>query len=89
MGICASHTVTQIIDFLSDFADALSRAQKLDQKILQGAAHISDLLGDLVSLATAQVYGSTQLTVAVGASGTFNTSDVMMFMKNIGGSGTK
>ena len=48
------------------------------------AATVSGLLGDLVSLATAQVYGSTQLTIGTDASGNFNKSDVMVFMKNIG-----
>jgi hypothetical protein len=43
------------------------------------------MLGDLVSLAIAQVYGSTQLTVGIDASQNLNSSDVMMFMKNIGG----
>ena len=61
----------------------------MDQKILQGASNVSNLLGDLVSLATAQVYGSTHLTIGTDASGNYNTSDVMMFMKNIGGSKTK
>ncbi len=74
---------------MSDFANASSRAQQLDQKIRQDAAPISGLLWDLVSLATTQVYGSTQLTVATDASGEFNKSDVMAFMKNIGGSNTK
>ncbi|KAH9080196.1 hypothetical protein EDB83DRAFT_2608331, partial [Lactarius deliciosus] len=74
-----------IFDFMNDFANASSRAQRLDQKILQDAAPISGQLGDLVSFATALVYGSTQLTVATGASGGFNKSDVMAFMKNIGG----
>ena len=89
MGIGASHTISQINDFLGDFTNASSRAQNLDQKILQAAAPVSSLLGDLVSLATAQVYGSTQLTIGTDASGNYNTSDVMMFMKNIGGSKTK
>ena len=89
MGISASHVISQIIDFLDDFANASSRAQKLDQKILQGAAPVSDLLGDLVSLATAQVYGSTQLTIGTDANGKYDDSDVMMFMKNIGGLKTK
>ncbi|KAH9063195.1 hypothetical protein EDB87DRAFT_1558516 [Lactarius vividus] len=78
-----------IVDFLGDFANASSRAQKLDQKILQAAAPVSDLLGDLVSLSTAQVYGSTQLTIGTDANGNYNKSDVMMFMKNIGGSQSK
>ncbi|KAI9456996.1 hypothetical protein BJY52DRAFT_1379345 [Lactarius psammicola] len=74
-----------IAEFLNDFANASSRAQQLDSKILQDAAPISGLLGDLVSLVTAQVYGSTQLTIGTDASGNFNKSDVMAFMKNVGG----
>ena len=89
MEIRTTYIVSQIVDFLDDFVNASSRAQQLDQKILQGAAPVSDLLGDLVSLATAQVYGSTQLTIGTGSKGNYNTSDVMMFMKNIGGSETK
>ncbi|KAI9433020.1 hypothetical protein H4582DRAFT_1820406 [Lactarius indigo] len=80
-----SSDTSLIVDFLDDFANASSRAQKLDQRILQGAAPVSDLLGDLVSLSTAQVYGSTQLTIGTDANGNYNESDVMMFMKNIGG----
>ncbi|KAF8480056.1 hypothetical protein DFH94DRAFT_692413 [Russula ochroleuca] len=74
-----------IIGFLNDFSNASSRAAHLDNKILQDAASVSNTLGDLVSLAIAQVYGSTQLTIGTGADGAFNNSDVMMFMKNIGG----
>ena len=57
----------------------------LDTKILQDAASVSSPLGDLVSLAIAQVYGSTQLTIGTDAFGNFNESNVMMFMKNTGG----
>ncbi|KAH9996278.1 hypothetical protein BJV77DRAFT_942524 [Russula vinacea] len=74
-----------IVDFLNNFSNASSRAQQLDNKILQDAASVSNALGDLVSLAIAQVYGSTQLTIGTDASGNLNKSDVMMFMKNIGG----
>jgi hypothetical protein len=79
----------KVVDFLNDFVNASSRAKQLDSKILQDAAPISGLLGDLVALATAQVYGSIQLTVGTDASGNFNKSDVMAFMKNVGGSKTK
>jgi hypothetical protein len=79
----------QIHDFLNNFANASSTAQQLDSKILGDAATVSGALGDLVSLATAQVYGSIQLTVGFDASGNFNKSDVMAFMKNIGGPSTK
>ena len=89
LGITATLIISQIVDFLDDFANASSRAQQLDQKIFQGAASVSGLLGDLVSLAIAQVYGSTQITVGTDTSGSYNVSDAMMFMKNIGGSETK
>jgi hypothetical protein len=75
----------QIVDFLNDFNNASSRAQQLDHNILQNATQVSNMLGDLVSLAIAQVYGSTQLTIGTDAYGNLNKSDVMMFMKNIGG----
>ncbi|KAH8978673.1 hypothetical protein EDB92DRAFT_1956211 [Lactarius akahatsu] len=79
-----------IVDFLDDFADASSRAQQLDLRILQDAGTVSRKLGDVVSLATAQVYGSIQVTVGTDLSGNlFNESDVMAFMKNIGGLKTK
>ena len=84
-----SHVVPKIVDFLNDFANASSRAQQLDLKIRQDSAPISGLLGDLVALATAQVYGSTQLTIGTDARGNFNESDVMAFMKNVGGLKTK
>jgi Domain of unknown function (DUF5127) len=79
----------QIVDFLKDFSNASSRAQQLDHNILQNATSVSNMLGDLVSLSIAQVYGSTQLTIGTDASGNFNNSDVMVFMKNIGGAKAK
>ena len=80
-----SNIKVQIVDFLNDFSNASSRAQQLDNKILQNASLVSDDLGDLVSLAITQVYGSMQLTVGTDAHGNLNKSDVMMFMKNHGG----
>jgi hypothetical protein len=74
-----------MIDFLNDFDNASQRAQALDQRVLQDAASVSSLLGDLVSLAVPQVYGSAQITIGTDANGNFNKSDVMMFMKNVGG----
>ncbi|KAH8995309.1 hypothetical protein EDB92DRAFT_1943297 [Lactarius akahatsu] len=77
-----------LADFISDFANASSRAQELDLKILQQASPISGPLGDLVSLATAHVYGSFLLTIALDANGNFDDLDVMAFMRNMGGSKT-
>ncbi|KAI0292858.1 hypothetical protein BC826DRAFT_1186270 [Russula brevipes] len=74
-----------ISDFLNDFSDASSKAQQLDLKILQDAASVSDLLGNLVSPAVAQVYGSIQITCGKGDDGNLNKSDVLAFMRNIDG----
>ena len=84
-----SNFEVQIVDFLNDFSNASSRAQQLDNKILQNASSVSDGLGDLVSLVTAQVYGNMQLTIGTDAHGNFNESDVMVFMRNIGGTSAK
>jgi hypothetical protein len=71
---------------LNDFSNASQRAQKLDREILQDAASVSGLLGDLVSLAVPQVFGSSQITIGTDNSGNLDMSDVMMFVKDVGGS---
>jgi hypothetical protein len=88
-GNYVSNNIVQITDFLNDFSGAYLRAQQLDNKILQDANSVSNDLGGLVSVAIAQVYGSMQLTIGTDAHGNLNDSDVMMFMKNIGGFGTQ
>ena len=79
----------QIVDFLKDYGNALTRAQNLDEKILQLANAISTNLGNLISVSIRQVFGSMQLTIGTDAHGNFNNADVMMFMKNIGGARKK
>jgi len=83
-GVVAKTNI-QIVDYLNDFSNASLTAQQLDQKILQDAASVHDLLGDLISLSLPQVYGNIQLTIGTDSHGNFNKSDVMMFMKNLGG----
>lgn len=84
-----SNNKVQIIDFLKDYSNALLRAQQLDNNIIQNATSVSSNLGGLVSVAIAQVFGSMQLTVGADAHGNVNDSDVMIFMKNIGGFGPR
>ncbi|KAI0314820.1 hypothetical protein OF83DRAFT_1174412 [Amylostereum chailletii] len=77
---------TLIDAFFDDFPAALARAQQLDRKIL-GAAQAAvpgQDFDDLVSLATRQVLGATQLTISRGTDGAWNTSDAMMFMRDMG-----
>ncbi|THH05059.1 hypothetical protein EW146_g10004 [Bondarzewia mesenterica] len=75
---------TLINDFLNDFPNAKQRADQLDQRILSDARGISSEYADIVSLAARQVYAATELTIGRGSDGSYNQSDIMMFMKNIG-----
>jgi hypothetical protein len=80
-----SNIYAQMVDFLNDFGNASSRAQQLEGKIFQDSNSVAQYLSSLTSLALAEVYGSMQLTISTDGHGNLNKSDVMMFMKNIGG----
>jgi hypothetical protein len=80
-----SNIYAQMVDFLNDFTNASSRAQQLEGKIFQDSNSVAQYLSSLTSLALAEVYGSMQLTISTDGHGNLNKSDVMMFMKNIGG----
>ncbi|ETW77436.1 hypothetical protein HETIRDRAFT_480082 [Heterobasidion irregulare TC 32-1] len=71
--------------FATDFSNAWGRAEQLDARLISAANAISSDYADLLSIAARQVYGATELTIAKGSDGQFNKSDVMMFMRNIGG----
>ena len=75
----------QMYDFLNDFSNASVRAQQLEAKIFKDSDSVAQYYSSLTSLALAEVYGSMQLTVWTDGNGNVNKSDVMMFMKNIGG----
>ncbi|OCH91418.1 hypothetical protein OBBRIDRAFT_886945 [Obba rivulosa] len=78
-------TPTDVIsEFLSDYDTANQRAQALDQKILRDASNISTEYADLVSLAARQAFGGIDITISNGTDGHWNTSDIMIFMKDIG-----
>jgi hypothetical protein len=75
----------QIVDFLNDFSNASSRADHVNNKTISDSDSVVVALGQMLFIAIAEVYGSMQLTIGTDADGNLNTSDVMMFMKNIGG----
>ena len=64
----------------------MARAVALDNSLAQSASSVSPQLVDLVSLSLRQALGGVELTVGM-SSGSFNTSDVKMFMKDVGTSG--
>ncbi|KAF7790195.1 hypothetical protein EIP86_001147 [Pleurotus ostreatoroseus] len=75
--------------FVDDYTSAIDRSIALDQKLRAAAMGISAHYADLVSLAARQAMGGTELTVGRSSSdpSQWNTSDVKMFMKNLGTDG--
>lgn len=81
-------TVAEAISFfLNDYENALSRANTLDAKIKSDASAISDNYAAYVALSVRQAFGANELTVSKTSSGAYNTSDVLMFLKEISSDG--
>jgi hypothetical protein len=77
-------SVTDLIsDFLADFGPALARANALDAKVQADAMKISADYAAVAALSLRQAVGATEITVSKDASGAFNASDVLMFMKGM------
>ena len=71
---------------MNDFNNALSNATALDAQILNDASQYSEQYADLLALTTRQAMGPMEITLSRDAGGNWNTSDVKVFMKNLGGS---
>ena len=71
------------MNFLQDYLAALQRALALDAQIIGNATSLSPHYGDLVSLAARQAMAGVEVTIGRDSdSGSFNFSDVKMFMKD-------
>ncbi|KZT72217.1 hypothetical protein DAEQUDRAFT_763324 [Daedalea quercina L-15889] len=79
-----SSAVDAMEAFVTDSSDAMTRSTQLDNEITQNATSISSEYSDLVSLAARQTFGAIDITVSQGTDSQWNTSDVMIFMKNMG-----
>lgn len=73
--------------FLDDINNALNASEILDDQILTDSQNISSVYGDLLSLVTRQAMSAVEITVSKNSDGTFNSSDIMAFMKNMGSIG--
>ncbi|KAI0081700.1 DUF1793-domain-containing protein [Panus rudis PR-1116 ss-1] len=76
-----------ISSFLSDYSAALSRANAFDSKVQSDASAISSDYAAIVALSIRQAFAATELTVSKTSTGSFNTSDVLLFMKEISSDG--
>jgi hypothetical protein len=78
-----SNIKDQIVDVLSDVNNLFLSTFTWSETIHNDSKPFTN---DVVTaIALAEVYGSMQLTVGTDEYGNLNKSDVMMFMKNIGG----
>lgn len=68
---------------MNDFANAVAAAHALDQRVHTSASAISADYESIASLSVRQAFGATEATVARTASGGFNASDVLVFMKGL------
>ncbi|KAF9007842.1 hypothetical protein BDQ17DRAFT_1350037 [Cyathus striatus] len=83
----AYNAVDDIVkDVIGKFNDVRSKAVNLDNKILADAGAISSNYSDLISFALRLVFGAMDITIPRDSSGALNTSDVKIFMKDIGAS---
>lgn len=76
-----------ISSFLGDYSNALSRAKTFDAKVQGDASKISADYASLVALSVRQAFGATEITASRNGDGSINTSDVLMFMKEISSDG--
>lgn len=75
-----------IDDFIGDYTAASLRSLRLDAKVFNDTAgYPHDYYPTLLSLVTRSVFASTVLTVGETSEGVLNSTDAMMFMKDIGG----
>ncbi|KII95062.1 hypothetical protein PLICRDRAFT_48031 [Plicaturopsis crispa FD-325 SS-3] len=73
--------------FLGDWQNALSTANAFDKKVNGDASAISNNYASIVALSLRQVFGAIEITISKESSGGWNTSDVLVSMKEISSDG--
>lgn len=73
--------------FLQDYQDALSQATVFDFKVENDASAISEDYAGIVALSIRQAMGSMEVTISKTTDGSWNTDDVLVFMKEISSDG--
>ncbi|KAK0468165.1 uncharacterized protein EV420DRAFT_1503141 [Desarmillaria tabescens] len=76
-----------IPSFLSDYTDAITRANNFDNIVESDASYISSDYADIVALSIRQAFAGTEITLIQNSNGSWSTDDVLVFMKEISSSG--
>ena len=73
---------------MDDYDRAFTAAQAFDASLAGSASTISSDYADIIALSARQIFGGLEITIARDGSGNWNTSDLMVFMKNHGSYGS-
>ncbi|KAE9397140.1 DUF1793-domain-containing protein [Gymnopus androsaceus JB14] len=82
-----SSPLDAMTSFLQDYDAALERAYTLDAQVNSDASAISTDYAGLVALSIRQLLGGIEITLSKNSDGSFNTSDVLVFLKEISSDG--
>ncbi|KAJ7684052.1 hypothetical protein B0H17DRAFT_941147 [Mycena rosella] len=82
-----SDVTDAITSFLQEYGDTLSRNSKFDAQVQSDASAISADYAAIVALSIRQTLGATEITISKNDDGSWNTSDVLVFMKEISSDG--
>ncbi|PFH52830.1 hypothetical protein AMATHDRAFT_73955 [Amanita thiersii Skay4041] len=82
-----STPAAMISSFFNDFNNALSRAQAFDTKVNNDASRISADYAAIVKLSIRQALAATEITISKNNDGSWNTNDIIVFMKEISSDG--
>ena len=80
----ANHVPAKYEAFINDAPRAITASAQLDVALLSPASEISLEYANLISLVTRQVLGGGEITMTKNSDGSWNESDVMMFVKDMG-----
>lgn len=82
-----SDAASLIESFLQGYPDAHSQASAFDSQVESDAYAISEDYAGVVALSIRQAMGSMEVTISKSTDGSWNTDDVLVFMKEISSDG--
>ena len=80
--------IIQLKFVMDDFDRSLASAKTFDNNLIAEATNISSIYAGLLSATTRQSLSGLDVTISQNADGSFNTSDVKVFFKDMGGGGS-
>ncbi|KAM6494692.1 protein of unknown function (DUF1793) domain containing protein [Amanita muscaria] len=78
---------SMIAFFINDFENALSRARLFGAAVQRDAVAVSTDYADVVALSVRQALGALEITISKTSDGSWNSSDVIVFLKEISSDG--